>query len=61
MTVGPDDKEYFVIFNTWRKYDLLTTIFTTCGLFLAILNYEVDISNKKMIIYDIDVIEMLVK
>lgn len=46
-----------MIFNTWRKYDLLTTIFTTSGLILAIVNYEVDISNKKMRIYDVDIVK----
>ena len=57
VAVSSYDKQYFEIFNTWRRYDLLTTIFTTFGLFIAILNYELDILNKKMIIYNINLLE----
>ena len=51
-----EDKEYFRIFNYWRRYDLAATGFALCGLALALVNYEIDISNKDYVIYDVDVI-----
>ena len=51
-----EDKEYFVIFNYWRRYDFLSALFAFIGLLFAIINYEIDISNKDLIIYDVDLI-----
>lgn len=35
-------KDYHRIFNLWRDFDLITTIITISGLFLAIVNYEIE-------------------
>ena len=51
-----EDKEYLRIFNNWRRYDLPATVFALSGLILALINYEMDISNKDYVIYDVDVI-----
>ena len=37
-------------------YDLLATIFAFIGLVCAIVNYEIDILNRNLTIYDVDVI-----
>jgi len=37
-------------------YDTLATIFAFSGLICAIVNYEVDIGNRKLIIYEVDII-----
>ena len=38
-----DDPEYLKIFNYWRIYDLLATIFAFIGLVCAVVNYEIDV------------------
>lgn len=49
-----EDKEYFRIFNYWRRYDLAANLFALSGLIIALINYESDISNKSLVIYDVD-------
>jgi hypothetical protein len=41
-----------LIYQAWRSYDLITTIFSTIGLILAIILYEIEIS--KYYTVDID-------
>jgi len=36
--------QYHLIYQAWRSYDLITTIFSTIGLILAIVLYEIEIS-----------------
>ena len=45
-------REYQRIFNLWRYYDSLATMFATMGLLLGIISYEIDISHYTN--YDID-------
>ena len=47
-------KEYHRIFNLWRDFDLITTIITISGLFLAIVNYEIESSRHTSPINIID-------
>ena len=51
-----DDPEYLRIFNYWRMYDLGATVFALLGLGCALVNYEVDIGNRDLIIYDVSII-----
>ena len=37
--------QFFVLFNNWRKMDLLSTIFGLIGLVVGICSYEYDISH----------------
>jgi hypothetical protein len=37
-------KQYHLIYQAWRSYDLITTIFSSIGLVLAIVLYEIEIS-----------------
>lgn len=46
-------KQYHLIYQTWRSYDLITSIFSTIGLILSIILYEIEISNY----YTIDIIK----
>ena len=52
-TVDFVDPEYFAIFNWWRWYDLGVAFFALVGLIMALVNYEVDIQNKTLKIYDV--------
>lgn len=43
-----ESKNYMRLFNSWRRYDSLATIFSILSLILAIVNYEIDIYQKKV-------------
>ena len=41
-----ESKNYMKLFNSWRRYDSLATVFSILSLILAVINYEVDIYNN---------------
>lgn len=38
-------REYTKIFNHWRYWDSIATLWSTFGLLLGMISYEIDISN----------------
>jgi hypothetical protein len=44
-----ESKNYMKLFNSWRRYDSLATIFSILSLILAVINYELDIYNNQVI------------
>ena len=38
-----ESKNYMKLFNSWRRYDSLATVFSIISLVLAIINYELDV------------------
>ena len=38
-----NDKQFHEIFNNWRRFDILTAVFSMTGLVLAVTNYEIDV------------------
>ena len=44
-----ESKNYGKLFNSWRRYDSLTTFFSCLSLILAMLNYEIDIFKGRVL------------
>ena len=44
-----ESKNYMKLFNSWRRYDSLATVFSILSLILAVINYEIDIYNNQII------------
>ena len=43
-----ESKNYQKLFNSWRRYDIMATVFSIAGLLLAMINYELDVYNNNI-------------